>query len=398
MIIKNKNNSQGIILFSLLFFIVQPFFSFFFIFLYGLYIKRITIDFLYFFIFLGACFLSLINVTKLPESDLLNYIEAYEVAKTMPLTEFLILNTREPLYYSLVYFLSHFLNFDQTFFVFLSTFLPYIVFLLALAKLSYFLKLDLNLTVALIAFIIFFPQLFSISAHILRQFTASSIVIYILVSLQISGKRRPLLALSAFFIHFSSALIIGLSYIKKTRMLTNSLTYFLYLLFFIISIQIIFFISVFLEEIPVIGIIFSRINSLDGASLEAFSILNFIFVGFVLFIAILNLYFEKKNNVNYSWVISNIGIFISVMILIFSVIPGLSELALRFFFYLYFLIAILLPYSISYVKRHKFIRELIPILALLISIAFFYNLENGAWTYSSLIEILSMPSWKFFII
>ena len=398
MITKNINISetQIIIFFSIPLFVIQPFFLFFFVFLYGLYVKGITRKFLYFFVFLGSFFLSMINISKLPESDLLNYIEAFETAKDITLNEFLIINTREPLYYFLLYVSSHFLNFNETLFVFLSTLLPYLIFFSALIKLSDFLELDANLTIALITCLIFFPQLFSISGHLLRQFAASSLVIYLLVSLQISGKRKPIYALSAFFIHFSSIIIICLSYIKKTKMFTNSLLYFLYLLFFIISIQILIAISAFLEEIPVFGIIFGRINNLEGAKLESFNLLNYIFIALLLFMAIFNLYFEKKKNLHDSWVINNIGISISAMVFIFSLIPELSELAIRIFFYLYFLISIILFYFITYIKKYKFVREAMQILAMLMMIAFFYSLEYGVWTYAPLIEILSMPSWRFF--
>ena len=90
MITKNINISetQIIIFFSIPLFVIQPFFLFFFVFLYGLYVKGITRKFLYFFVFLGSFFLSMINISKLPESDLLNYIEAFETAKDITLNEF----------------------------------------------------------------------------------------------------------------------------------------------------------------------------------------------------------------------------------------------------------------------------------------------------------------------
>ena len=117
-----------------------------------------------------AAYLGLVNLTTAPESDLANYIQAPKDAEDLDIGAFLLFYSREPLYYFLLYYLGNIPLFDQRHYIFLSTFVPYAIFGCSIIKVSLKLRLDHSLILGLVLCLLFFPQLFNISAHLMRQF------------------------------------------------------------------------------------------------------------------------------------------------------------------------------------------------------------------------------------
>lgn len=133
------------------------------------------------FIFLISTFLGLINSTKIPESDLLSYINLFKDIPNYSFFEYIFLKGKEPIYFSLNYLLYYLTNGNTNIYLILSTIISYSFFLLALFKFHKHINSSNSLIVFSILTAAFLPQLFSLSAHLNRQFLATSIFLYALI-------------------------------------------------------------------------------------------------------------------------------------------------------------------------------------------------------------------------
>ena len=110
-------------------FLVQPFFTLMFSVIIVLFLNTKSSFHVYVIAILGALYLGLVNLTKIPESDLIYYLDAFNQAKILSLTEYFIVHTREPLYSALVYIMSNISFLNDRHFLIASTFIPYVIFL-----------------------------------------------------------------------------------------------------------------------------------------------------------------------------------------------------------------------------------------------------------------------------
>ena len=192
----------GALLLAILF-SLQPFFTLIFCLILGSFIKSENQTHIYVLAFLVSLYLGLVNITKTPESDLLNYIQAFHDSQLLGLSDFLVIHSREPLYYISVFILGNSGFISETGFVFMSTFFPYYIFLSAIIKLSASVCLRNRSIIIIMISLAFFPQLFSLSAHLMRQFLAAAIMVYVLSEFIIFGEKKYLVGIVAFLNHFS---------------------------------------------------------------------------------------------------------------------------------------------------------------------------------------------------
>lgn len=337
---------------------------------------------------IGALYLSLVNITKLPESDLAVYLNSFEDAQRLDLGPFLLLNTREPLYYVSLYGLANLPGVDGHIYVFLSTLLPYLLFGTAVLQVGVALRLERRSLLTLLLFLLFFGQLFSLSAHLLRQFLAASLVMLFLADYAVTGCRRWGLGLLGMMVHYSSMPLMLLSLLKPHSRYSAALSLLLHMIALISIYALAVQMAPLLVDVPVLGIVFDRITNVEGAELEPLTLSQMATAALFLVVALYTL--TRTSGSAQDWSLLLCVATICVVVLVSSAQPTLSEIALRYFIYLYFLIGLVLPFLMV---RFPLSRWAVYGLALLSPPLFFYKLTNSEWTYAPVVALLFEPAW-----
>jgi hypothetical protein len=343
-------------------------------------------------LFLGSLYLALINVTKIPESDMANYLLSFLDAQQVDLSSYLQLYPREPFYYFLLFGLANFPGIDGRVYVFLSTLAPYLIYGTAVLRLGKFLKVENKAMLSLLIFILFLPQLFSISAHLHRQFLASSLVMLFLAEQAITGKRRWAIGLFGMMIHYSSLFVPLLSFLKPLKRYGGIISVVLHALILLIFYSIALKIAPHLIEMPVLGIVFQRLVDAEGAELDPLTLLPLLTAAFLLLGSFFILAEQQKHHFNVqAWPLMVCTSIICVIVLVSSLQSTLTEIAVRYFFYLYFLIGLVLVF---FMYRAPISRYAVYILSFLFVPFFFYKVSFGEWTFAPLSMLLFEPAWE----
>lgn len=387
-------NLSGIFLFFLLLFIVQPFFAFTLLVIVGLTMGKRAPEIIYLIVFFGACYLGLVNVTKFPDGDLAKYLEWYASAQDFSLPAFLAIYSREPVYWICLHSIANLPFESEKLFVFASTVISYLIFIFAVVRLSLGLRLNAKVITGLIVVLMFFAPLFSLSAHLMRQFIAASLVILFFSENLLNGRRYWWILIVAILVHYSAILFLPLAMMKKIDRVSSGIGVFLYLS----VLPILYFLgkgaaSLF-TDMPVVGFVFNRVAAEGGAELEHLSYVSIFFAVATITLSISNLMASWRMGRTalfiHGWRINVTVIILGVIVLVSNLLEGTTEIATRFYFYMYFFLGLVLP---IFVAAHRKLAMLIfPLLALLIPY-FFYNSQFGAWKYASLIELLFSPTW-----
>ena len=389
--LKEKIDSCAIATIVLLLFVLQPFLTLFLMVFLGLTKELASRKFVYLIAFLGSCYLGLINTTKLPDSDLLNFLDWYRIAQNLHLVDYLILKSREPLYFISLYGIANIPFSSPQLFIFFSTLVSYFIFLIAIIRASIHLGLREKLIIGLIILFLFFAPLFSLSAHLMRQFLAGTIIVLFFSEYIISGKRKWLILLSAVLVHYSSIIFVPIVFLKKIRMFSSSISIVLSLSGLALMYSIAKVTSPLFAKIPVLGFVFDRIAAQDGAELGALSLPTISFTFISAFMSFLNMrYIRRPIASNGLWAINMSVIAIAVIALLANIQTQLSEIALRFFFYIYFLLGLSLP---IYMASRKSSARFLPVILLIEILFFAYKLQFGEWAYAPLNVLLFAPSW-----
>tara|TARA_R110000744_G_scaffold32935_5_gene76799 strand:+ start:80 stop:883 length:804 start_codon:yes stop_codon:yes gene_type:complete len=234
-----------------------------------------------------------------------------------------------------------------------------------------------------------FPNLFTLSIHLIRQFLATSLLLLFIVEVTFYNKKKIILFIIAFLIHTSSILMGVLYLMKKLKSNKNVLM----LVVIILSVFSYFVFkladSVFQESsgTNMLNYGLSRIQNraLFEDLQEKLSIINFMLFFFIVFV-----FYQLKNR----WKVKGSAalLYVSLMFLIFiSVNYSDTEFALRFSFYMYFLFPIAVYFFLNIWKIHKYLSDekLVPLVFLIIFSAWFiYKLYNGAWQYQHIERVL----------
>ena len=372
-------------------FCVQPFFSLLSLIIILLSLKGVKEFHLKTFIIIGSAYIALVNLTKVPESDLNNYLQSFNSARELSYIQFMAIYTREPLYYSLVFVLGSIGFFTDKHFIFINSFLPYVIFLSAVFKLCLHIELNKRVILLILIILLFFPQLFSLSAHLLRQFIASGLCIYVIVGYLITGRISFVIAMASFFTHFFVALLFYIMVVVK-------LTYKVRMPVFLIFIGSLTFIGVsfyFLRTVlqmidlpvvfhPLVSRILDPTGSIDFGYLnvQSYTLILTIFC-----VCIYNITFSASNKKTENFYVVHLSIiYFSGLVFVSSFVPAFSEVTHRYLLLLYFLCGIVLPYTYVLLgKSFKQITFLIPVIVIML---FFTYTKFGTWKYASIIELL----------
>jgi hypothetical protein len=346
---------------------------------------------LFYFIFLISIFLGLINTTKVLESDILGYSEAFMMAKTTDLFPYLKEFGKEPVYYSFMYFFSKILHAEFKFFIFFQTLISYIFYLNAVKKFQQKINGKRSAILFAISIATLFFELFSLSAHLLRQFLAASIFLYYLIDKLFYSKNKWGYLILSIFIHSSVLLFVPLLFFPFLKKRLNIWKLILTILFFGLMFHFIPVLSLFIVNKAGIGFatyVFSRTasSSFDDNSTIISAVLIIINLILILYGIYKNYIFKTDSD-------SEIYFNHIIMFLAFFVLISLNQplLALRFNFYSYFIFPMAVSAIISKINLKSFFPVIANLIIIIMLYRFGYKLENGAFTFLPLLNIIINP-------
>ncbi|QNF32324.1 EpsG family protein [Adhaeribacter swui] len=379
---------------AIILFILNPFIS---IVLLGILLaidKTIDKKFYYIFYLLLAFFLGFINMTKVPESDLGFHASKYLYVSQYSFLDYLSWFEKEPVFYAFNYIFYYISGGSVKFWVFVITVFPYFILFISLDK--FHSKVNVNKRYILFSIVLaaFFPQLFSLSAHLIRQFIAGAIIVYFLVDKLIYGNNKWWLAILGVLIHSTSILIFPLAYLSflKEKLGKGNIVYFVGLIFILFTYQ--YFAQLLLPYftgIESIHYILERASVDNTFELEKFSALNYVFIGVLLVITLYNQYKEELDiNITGFNHLANI-----ILLFVIFILMNLrqTELALRLFFYLFFFFPLIVPLVL---KKNPFDKKFsFASVSISIILFFFYRLDTGTWNYDDKEKIVLSSSFDF---
>lgn len=312
---------------------------------------------------LSAIFLAVINSTKFLESDLLRYANDYNFG------DFSFENIeKEPLYFLLKFLFTEF-NIDFQHFVFFTSFFFYFLIFKCIEIIC---KKKFTLANSLILMVCFMPEVFSLSAHLIRQMMSISLFIY---GITTSKKKYMFLSI---FLHSSSLLFICLHYMIE--FFKNPKKTILYIIFLVI-------ISLLLIQLDIqfINYFIYRFQYFDFfASTEKLSNL-YLYLCYVYPIIALIFLFVKKHSKEGKKIIE-LSIASALAVALLSQINDL--LAYRIFYsFLILLIVVIAEVS----KHFKYSVLLISFFVVINVVRFSVGFKNLTWEYNPIFKYLLNP-------
>jgi len=378
----------------LLAFIIQPFLGMLVVIATNTYLGRFKSKDFLLIALVCSCYLGLLNLTKLPDSDYISYLEMYSTSRAIPLGEFLLLFSREPVYYIYLHSIANLPFSSAQLFVFLSTALTYLISLVALIRTCKIVGLPGSFVTSFILCFVFFAPLFSLSAHVMRQFFSASLVLLFFSELLLLGVRRWWLLAIAVLMHYSALFFALVAIIKKSKVIPS---HFLALMYLGLLPMIYIFARSAADtfsNIPLLGYVFKMAGRDEGHPLEHLSLVAVVFVIIAIVISIANLKFKYNDRLKLiserGWGLHVGTIMLGIVVLISNSITGGTEIAGRFFFYEYFLIALILP---LFVAAHPYSKPFFALAPLLLIPYFFFNMQHGTWDYAPFFDLITSPSW-----
>ena len=329
-----------------------------------------------------ALFVSLYNATKIPANDLKMYLNYFHLAGGMPLIKYInILGGKDSLYLAYGWFWHLIIKNYDPLFTFIMSLTSYLFFLKGLLVACKSLNLDRVSIFACFSVLFFFPFSFSVSAHILRQTIAFSIMSYVVIEKVFNKKNYWYLGLVATLFH-------------------SSVFFFMPFLFFnflyrplskknIVGVAAIIFAIVGVKNLAKIvsslhlGITafnFALDRAANGtyfeATLSSFQLAISVILVLMLFVMIYLIKPILRSNASYVF-FSNI----TLLLLLFIVInPDQGELQVRFNIFMWQLTPIFVALYLGASNVSKIIKLCF---SLLIFIAWFiYNAHFSPWEYS----------------
>lgn len=341
-----------------------------------------------------AAYLSFINSTKTPSADLENYRVRFEEASDASMFNYIFIgeNTKEPLF-SLLNYIGYYLTFGSfQFFIFLISFLIFSLQFSALRRYcNYYNASSQRFFLCCLVLGMFFSY-FSLTAHVVRQCLAISIVMYLLVTASTGGKLNKWLYVSTAFIHFISLFFFLIIFYKKFKNKLNfstilKLGLLLLLLYTGWDTLILIGMSVF-EPIQVFNYLFLRLADpssfveigIGAATSSSQAFLSSI-AGLIMIYTVFSLYYPKFMLCP---LIAHAILLCCILVLFLS---DYSLLQYRIFFIFYGFI----PYLLIAIPRLRLNNTFSSVIVFSISIIiysiFLNNVDNGSWDYASSVNL-----------
>lgn len=346
---------------------------------------------------MSVLYLSCINSQKIPESDLFVYMRQYHYASENSLIKYLSnLNFKEPFFYGLTWFLNRLLFDNEVLYKFVISVLCYSFLNVAVYKFCKVLKGSVQLTVFALFILNFTPYIFTSSMHLLRQYLAGAIMIYVLVDALFYRKRNWLLMVAMAFIHSTTFFFIPFLFLKQLKMpFRKHVSMYLLPLVLLLSIQVItsFLYSLAFFNQSVVGYVLKRASKSTTFDLGEMPVMGIILLLILLCASWYIAYciIDKFNTIK-----EGIKHFFNILIILCLFIflnLHQSELANRFLFYTYFFI----PFIATALLKNTRINSTVYLIPIPFLVLFWiYYLNQGTWTYAHTEDIWIMPFFSYF--
>lgn len=344
-----------------------------------------------------SVWLSLINSTKLPESDLLVYLDHYNALRGLSLIDLIEAQQHEILFHLFSWIAINYLLLSDAGYVFLLSNLFYLTLLIALYKYGDQRQESIFKIIGVIFFLALFPPLFSISAHIIRQVIAGAIATLALVNTTKTARSNLLLLSVATLFHTSAAVFflapLSLA-ISRIIGRSSALVALTLIPAFILIIRVT---AEFALDFPIFAKFLILQYGLQRISQTTFFELNSLSSSALFFtgaIAILAAWIMLKNDrahnaiENSRLLPSSFTFILCVFVFLFHHL-NLNELAIRFIYYAYILMGLLLldmPIS-----KHLPAKGGSILLATTFFIIFLVTINLNGWSYENPIETTVKP-------
>jgi hypothetical protein len=331
-------NNNKIILLSLILFIINPFLGLILIMLAG---KNNDLQ-IKFLIILVSLFIGLINASKVLDSDMIMYVDYYLLANDFDFIPFIAIGSlgmgegREFMFSIFTYLSYQLIGINYKVFIVFYSFISYGLLNFALFKFGKYLKADNKHIVLSIIAMSFTPYIFTISAHLIRQFLASAILMLVIVDFLLYQKKSYVKMFIMVFTHTTTLFFIPFLFLKifnKPFSLKNSYAYILIPIFILLIQPIASVLLNLFSGIPSIMYIFERASentTFENKPLTSFQIFTVLIITLTPLFLIYIRGSIKKINTGF------IHFFNILLILTLFILSSINqaELSVRFTFYI----------------------------------------------------------------
>jgi hypothetical protein len=395
---KNIKDFNIVLIFILILFFINPILSILFL---GYVIHKLSSFgslFNSLVILFSISFLSFINTTKVPETDLAIYIEWHEKAMTMNFMNYVMSQNKEYIYFIFDYIVSNLTNANEFFYKLFYTILIYFFFLYATLRFGKYIDLQPVAIYSCIVIIAFFPAIFAMSLHLVRQILAIGLSIYIFSKSIDKNQHRllPLLIIPAFihssiFILIFCLILVNLLY-KLNNLKRNKFTNFLLVILLILS----FYFIKLIDELPYALNRVAEFTDVELNFIEQKISITEIFIGLMPVFCLLLLrkkIFSQLNDFIFLNKFCYAGVIVFLIALIINFrFNNFAQIGTRILLIEYIFMPLFISLFFKLIKNNKFIYKFIILFTpFCMIIYFFLLLYSSPWTYHFDNKILFYP-------
>ncbi len=336
---------------------------------------------------LCCVFISLVNMTKEPVSDLLMYINRYKDAENCGFVRYLYIAPnvsggtvmKEPLYYGSVWVLNRLYGGNVGMFLFTVSFVMYGFTIAAIVLFGRAMKIRPFVIIVGIVFFCFYPYIFSSRMNIIRQSLANSVLVYVMVRYFFYGKKLWLGILAFPFLHSSSIFFLPLLFITAFGKPFKEVWYWYVGAFvFLIGIQVLSQYIVGLKMLGQDDSVSYALNRVSGGAVGRYELSSFQIIGdvFLLIYGVIVHSGKLLPMTNSLRRLTFVFLFVSAFILIFI---NEGQWGVRFFHYLWSFVPFMLMIFLQWWKKVSNLSLFIVSVALIVIWTIY--LSFGYWSF-----------------
>lgn len=340
-----------------------------------------------------AIYMGVINATKIPENDQVQYMNAYRLVPHQTLWESMTniygrsdsVGTTKEMGYGILNIIGYYLSFGYyPLFILLFTVVLYLIYFKSIYKLYSFCNLTDQIphVIAACFILCFFSQFFNLTIHLQRQVIATAVMIYCIVSYCERGKPNWILILIATSLHTSVVLFIPLFFIQYFFKSVGIKQILLIIIVMVVLIASLFVLA--LKMLPMIDLYgVERLANAGRSQEKAFGTSFMLFFSApVLFIAFKNILKNKEQSHNKE----NIFYLFYIFVFLFSLMTPDATMRYRYFMMSYAFWPIILP--LLFKKETLICKSYLLVVSVFFFLRFFITFNDMTWQYAPM-EIIS---------
>ena len=351
------------------------------------------------FICTSALWISLVNSTKIPAGDLVNYIDYYRNVANKTFFDNIFQwdedTSKEPLY-GIYNYVMYYITFgNERLFLFLTSLLDYVLLYYSLWLVYSKSHIPKGGIICGILAITFFTQLFTLSLHLVRQILATAVFMYALTLKSIDHKNHWILMICATMIHTATVLLVAISFIPCIYNYIRPIKLLLLILIFAIFLSFNALISTMIgtTSVEMLNYGIHRFGSsvadfTEGVSLP---ILIIIIMPGILICLKTIIALRKKHTISPLYPFIYLFIFLSVFVLSFFSMPLLQY---RSFMLMYPLIPFIYP--ICFTKSTSISKIYWISVSIILFLRFLKTYNHAPFEFASIGKIIMSPIFGYF--